>query len=329
MAGLFLAGLLLALLHAVPAAAQETLRNETLVNGVIAAVDAFPITLRDLHEYETTKAMLLPPEDRKDSETVLMTMVRGHMFQAEFQEKGIVAHDEDVDLYIDNILQQTGSTREELEVALSEVGLTWADYYQRMREEVQRLALINREIRTRVNVTPEEVERYWKEHDEFDLPARVALSDIFIPIDRGASPTEYQAARRVAEEAYAMAKRDGFEAAAKAYSRGPTAAEGGRLGEFASGSMAPEFEAAVKGLKKGQISDPFTVGNAYHIVRLDERLTGGRVPLEQIQEQIRDQLYAQQLDERFRRWVEEDLVERHHVVIQFEEIQQLAAAGGP
>ena len=299
------------------------LRNVRLVNAVIAAVDAFPITLYDVVEFEQGRAVLLPPEDRRDRQTLVETMVRGQMFQAEFQEKGIVADDPDVDLYVESVLRQSGSSREELEEALAEVGLSWDDYYERMREEVQRLALINREIRTRVNVSPEEIERYWKEHDEFELPARVVLSDIFIPIGRGGTTMDYQAARRVADKAYEMAKDDGFNAAAKAYSRGPTAEDGGRLGEFAAGSMAPEFEEAVKDLKEGQFSTPFIVGNAYHIVRLDERLTGGRVPLEKIRDQVREQLYAQQLDERFRRWVEEDLVERHHVVIQLDEVERI------
>ena len=47
------------------------------------------------------------------------------------------------------------------------------------------------------------------------------------------------------------------------------------------------------------------------------------MPLEKIQDQVREQLYAQQLDERFRRWVEEDLVERHHVVIQLDEVERI------
>jgi len=315
-----------------PAAAQDDeagfLANERLINAIVAAVDAFPITLLDLQEFERTRALLLPPEDRKNKRAILEAMCRNHMFQAEFQQKGIVASDDDVEVYIDNVLQQSGSSRDELVIALEEVGLSWQDYFDRMRDEVQRLALINREIRTRVNVTPEEIERYWEERDDFDLPARVAISDIFIPVPGAASPMEYQASRRTAEEAYELAKKDGFAKAAAAYSRGPTAAEGGRLGEFATGSMAPEFEEALAPLSEGQFSKPFMAGGAYHIIRLDERLQGGRVPLEKVENEIRDRLYAEQLDARFQRWVQEDLVERHHVVIQLDEIEQLAARNG-
>ena len=48
-----------------------------------------------------------------------------------------------------------GSSRADVERALSEIGLRWSDYFERMRFEVEKLALINREIRTRVHVTDE------------------------------------------------------------------------------------------------------------------------------------------------------------------------------
>ncbi len=44
-------------------------------------------------------------------------------------------------------------------------------------------------------------------------------------------------------------------------------------------------------------------------------MSGGRVPLEEVEEEIREKLYVEHLNERFTRWVEEDLRERHHVTV--------------
>ena len=60
-----------------------------------------------------------------------------------------------------------------------------------------------------------------------------------------------------------------------------------------------------------------------HIVRLDERIGGeepatasapGGVPPAKAEE-IKEQLYAKALEERYNRWLKEDLRQRHHVEV--------------
>jgi len=294
---------------ATPAASE----NGAIVDGVVASVDGSPITMFELEQFGEKQGRLLPPAEQANQAQLLDAMIRSMMFQAEFKEKGIVGTDSDVEAYIDNVLAQSGSSRKELTAALDELGLTWDIYFERMREEVQRLALINREIRARVNVTPEEVERYWEESSEFQLPARVEISDIFLPMPKDPLGPAVEMVRQQAEKAHTLAKRKGFAEAAREYSKGPTAAEGGKLGEFAEGTMAPQFEEQLAKLDEGGISDPFEVGDAIHIIKLDRRLSGGRVPLEQVEQKIREKLYVENLDRRFKRWVDEDLSNRHHV----------------
>lgn len=65
-----------------------------------------------------------------------------------------------------------------------------------------------------------------------------------------------------------------FEDLAKQYGQDGTAPTGGDLGEFKPGDMVPEFESAVKALKKGQTSQALVESPyGYHIIRLDETRT--------------------------------------------------------
>lgn len=62
-----------------------------------------------------------------------------------------------------------------------------------------------------------------------------------------------------------------FAEAAKAYSDDRLSAEqGGSLGWFMWGSMLPEFEASLRTLKVGEISQPILSNYGYHLIRLDE-----------------------------------------------------------
>jgi peptidyl-prolyl cis-trans isomerase SurA len=321
------AGLLLAPPIVAPAAAAEQPTDgPRLINAVVAAVDGKPITLRELEIFEKGRARLLSPPERKSRATILDAMVKSRLFKAEFDKNGITATDEDVGLYIDSILADGGSSREQVKAALENIGLTWDDYFARMREEVEKFALINREIRTRVNVTPEEVERYWRDNPQYVHEDSVEIGHIYLPFPPRADDAARDQVRTAASAAYEMARTRSFEEAARRYSQGPTAQEGGTLGIFGRGQMAPDFEHVVTKLDTGEISEPFEAGGAMHILKLIKKYPAGRIPLEDVREKIRAKLYDQALDARFKRWVDEDLRNRHHVTVMLDDLPSLPGA---
>ena len=61
-----------------------------------------------------------------------------------------------------------------------------------------------------------------------------------------------------------------FAELAKEKSTGPTGPNGGSLGWFGKGQMVKEFENAVTGLEKGQVSDPVQTQFGWHIILLND-----------------------------------------------------------
>jgi peptidyl-prolyl cis-trans isomerase SurA len=302
-----------------------------MVNAVVASIDGKAITLREFKAFESGRGRLLPADQRRSDSEFLDSMIEERLLEAEFQQQGISADDEDTQYYIDRILQVNHSSQAEVERALSEIGLTWSDYFERMRFEVQKLALINREIRTRVHVTDEEVERYWRESGAAAEGAGMEVSHIYLalpPLGRGPEADEVRAR---AGEAYEMVGTDGFARAAKTYSQGPTASEGGKLGKFERGTMAPIFEKQLAGLKEGEYTKPFEEGDGIHILRLDHVIeAGNRKELtDDRREEIRDDLYDKMLDERLKRWVRDDLHKKHHVTIRLSQLGKMLDRSEP
>jgi peptidyl-prolyl cis-trans isomerase SurA len=203
--------------------------------------------------------------------------------------------------------------------ALAKMGLTWNDYFERMRQEVQRLALINREVRARVNVTPEEVERTWREDSQYVMPERIELGHIYVPVAEGG---DVETARARAQQAFEVARKN-FGKAAAEFSQGPNADEGGILGTFRADEMSPMFQRAVAGLKPGEVSQPFEDEGAFHIVKVVRVVEPERVPLDQVRAQLEEKLYDETLETRFRRWIQEDLRKRHHITTQLEDLDEL------
>ncbi|MCU5439805.1 peptidylprolyl isomerase PrsA [Bacillus cereus] len=85
-----------------------------------------------------------------------------------------------------------------------------------------------------------------------------------------------------------------FEELAKQESQDLLSKEkGGDLGYFNSGRMAPEFETAAYKLKIGQISNPVTSPNGYHIIKLTDKKE--LKPYDEVKDSIRKNLEEERI----------------------------------
>ncbi len=82
-----------------------------------------------------------------------------------------------------------------------------------------------------------------------------------------------------------------FATLARAYSRCSSAEQGGNLGQLTSGQTTPEFERAMVALAPGELcAEPVETRYGFHIVRLDRKHDGKRLPYELVAERIADYL---------------------------------------
>jgi peptidyl-prolyl cis-trans isomerase SurA len=103
---------------------------------------------------------------------------------------------------------------------------------------------------------------------------RYAASHILVMWDGAAGAvavgrTEPEA-RQLADQLHGRASQgEPFEALARAHSEGPSAARGGRLGVYETGTMVPDFEAAVASVKVGSVAPLVRTPFGFHVVRRD------------------------------------------------------------
>lgn len=84
---------------------------------------------------------------------------------------------------------------------------------------------------------------------------------------------------------------ESFAAMAQAYSRCPSAAQGGNLGQITTGQTTPEFEQALVALKPGQLCEaPVATRYGFHIIRLDRKHDGQVLPYDIVAGRIADYL---------------------------------------
>jgi peptidyl-prolyl cis-trans isomerase SurA len=286
-----------------------------LINKILATVDGEPITTHQLTTYADRTIRGRQLTANVDSSALLDALIMEKVIEKEVSDKGIIVRDEDIDHYIEGIRERNNLTDAALQEALAAQGLSMDSYRTQIREEIQKAQLINREIRGKVNVTPEEVQRYYEAHlADYSTSERMQIAHIVFKLDRNAPSDQVAAITAKAQEVYARLKKGAdFAEMAKQYSDDASGQNGGDLGWFKKGEMLDSLEKAALQLKVGEVSEPARTPIGLHIIKLVAREGAAHQKLDELADQIKQQLYNAALEERFQKWLTEDLRKRHHV----------------
>lgn len=290
-----------------------------VLNRIVASIDGDPITLYELEQYVAKQASNIASLGSPTQKEALQALITEKLVAKEITAQNIRIRDEDIDRYIERVKGQNRMSDDQFKAALQQQGMSFDQYRAQVKGEIEKIQLLNREIRGRVNITPEDVARYYEAHKEdYRVPARVHLRHIVLRLDPGA-PDEVVAAvteRAVEIRKRIVAGREDFAAVAKQTSEDAAAGSGGDLGEIEPGQILPEFEKALETLKDGEVSEPIRTQAGVHLLKLEKRLKEGYRPPTDLADEIKDKLYSQALDERYRRFLLEDLQKHHYVEIQ-------------
>jgi peptidyl-prolyl cis-trans isomerase SurA len=217
---------------------------------------------------------------------------------------------------LDEVRKQNGlATLEDLQKGVEASGLTWEDYKTTIRNGLLQKEVVRREVGSHVDISSDEVKQYYEAHpQEFTLPERVVLSEISLSTE-GKNPEEMAAVRNKVEGLRtSVLNGDNFNQVASLYSQGSTAKDGGGLGTFKKGELAPQLDAIVFQMSKGQISDVIQTRTGFEILKVEDHLQPGLQPLEKVEPDIRNTLHAQKMQPRMRDYLAE-LREQSNVIV--------------
>ena len=207
-----------------------------IVDRVVATIDGEPVTAYELRRYAKERHADGVPEQQ-----VLDALITDRLLEQEIKAQGIAAKADEIDRYIEEIQTRNGMDADRFTKALAAQGMTMDSYRLKVKGEIERAQLVNREIRQRVNVSPEEIRRYYEAHaDDFALDERARVQDILFAVPVGADEGEVAGVRRKAEEVRDLARQGkDFGALARQFSEGPGADKTASSGRSAAMSSIP------------------------------------------------------------------------------------------
>lgn len=137
------------------------------------------------------------------------------------------------------------------------------------------------------NITEEEVrEIYEKEAAQVNESERVHARHILVETQEEAAQLKER-----------IAAGEDFAELAREFSKDGSAQYGGDLGFFAADEMVQPFSDAAFALEAGQLSDPVQTQFGWHLIKLEERKTGGAEPFEKVKDGLKMILLRQKVQE--------------------------------
>jgi peptidyl-prolyl cis-trans isomerase SurA len=312
------AGAGLLLLPASAAFGQSSQSKGVLVEQIVARVNNEIITLSDYQK----AAEGLGQEVQQDCQNCTPDRIQStlkdrqkNLLRDMIDQQLLIERAKDMDISVDTDLvkrldqirkQNNLATMDDLEKAVESQGVIWEDYKNQLRNGLLTQEVIRKEVGGRMDIGSDEIKQYYEAHkQDFNRPEEVALAELSLTTE-GKSPEEIAAVHTKADDLRnRIVKGDDFSELAKRYSQGSTAADGGDLGTYERGQLAPQLEEAVFKLEKGQITDVIQTKTGFEILKVLDHYQAGLQPLDKVTGEISDMLYRQKMDPAMRDYLAE------------------------
>ena len=287
-----------------------------IVDRIVAVVNGKVITLSELEKRAAPiLSRYLTPDmtaeqraevKQKIYAQILPQMIDDYLVEEEIQKLGIKVTDQEVEDAIDNICRSNGLTRQEFEEKLKKDGVSLEEYKKQIASQIERLQLVNAEVKSKIVITDEMVRDYLrKQKGSTGYQGPFYILEHICVVPQGDSPSDVEAAKKKASEALKALKEGmSFEEAARRYSSQVPVAREVRLGVFSLDEMAPYIKETVKKLSPGEYSGVLKTPLGFEILRLAGISNSKEEDVDPAtMEEVRRRLYNQEINERFQDWL--------------------------
>lgn len=248
-----------------------------VIDKIVAKVDDYIVLKSDLenaYNQFMSRGQMVPGDVRCQ---ILENLVINKLMVAKAEIDSVEVMDIQVEQNLDQRLsyfvQQFGS-EERLEEYYDK---TIEEFREELFDQIKEQMIVQKMqgvISNEVTITPAEVKKFFEKVPTDSLPyfSKEVMIGHIVKIPEANDKVKDNVRLQLVDLKDQIEGGMDFGVLAQKYSMDPgSARQGGELGFFNRGELAPEFEATALGLKPGQISDPVETQFGYHIIQLIEK----------------------------------------------------------
>ncbi len=261
-----------------------------VLEAILVRVNDRIVTISEFRRrLEQELAQRPQPTSRDDLEkfakSFLNAMVDEMVLLERANEKKVTIDDAQVDQAIKGLREENGLTDDtQFQQALASSGLTVDALRERYRQTMTVQRTVQSEVKA-TEITEEEVRAlYEKDHEDFKVPEKAELEQLFFPVAQDDSDRQ-----AVLGRARGLVQRvhTGADLKAEATLAG---VELQTLGAIPVSDLREELKDAIAGVPEGGLTEPLVVPGGYQVLRLVRRIPAGYQPFEEVRETLRRKL---------------------------------------
>lgn len=286
-----------------------------VVDKVVATVNSEVLTLSDIEKEKASLAgkglvndLLFQLYDRekllKDQQSLLNFLIDEKTIDSEVKKKGLEVTIERVEQEIQRVAKENNLTRAQFREALLRQGIDMAEYQSFIKKGLERKALIDREVNSRIRISDEDVAAYFlsnKGPGKAQVYEYTLAHILFSPKNGG-----QEAAQARAQTALKKLKGgQDFEKLAEQMSEDPGFSKGGVLGTFNAKELSPVIQSAVSKISKGDVTQVVKTDRGFHIFKVLKKTLVSDPELEENRAQIQALLHQKAFTRQLRSWLDQ------------------------
>ncbi len=221
-------------------------------------------------------------------------------------KKGISVSPSEISSSIDDIKRANSFlSNEDFEAALSKQGVSIEDYKRDLNEQLTLLKLLNKDIKTKITVSDEELEGYYSLNKNlFSRPEEVRIGYIFFPLKPNtSSETVQQAKNEINNILLDLKNNKAFSDIKKYYSENTEMTVVEDLGYIKRGDLLKEIDRVAFNQREGELSDIIVTPVGFYIVKVLEKKGKEYVPFSDVKEVVRERLFQEKNEKFFKKWL--------------------------
>jgi peptidyl-prolyl cis-trans isomerase SurA len=250
---------------------------------------------------------------------VLDMLIDGKLMQEQAVELKLTVTPDEVDRAVEQVKQQNNLDDATFNQALKAQGFTMETYRKGLKKQILELKVVSTAVRSRVSISDDEVMAAYKQSERSMSNERQShLRQILVALPDRATAQDVERKRAVAAKVVELARNGtSFVELAKQYSDDDgTKASGGDLGFMGKGTLVETLDDAVAQMEPGDVRGPLRTERGWVVLQLVERKAADMKAFEEVRDQLKKQLYDQQVEKAQQSWLKE-LRKKAHIDIRY------------
>lgn len=286
-----------------------------IVDRIVAVVNDDIILLSELNQEfqpyadRIRKSGYSPSKEREMIEKVrtdiLKRLIDQVLTDQEIERTRILVSEKEVDQAFERFKAANNLTDETLERALAEQGRTLESYRLRIKEQILRTRLVNREVKSKIVITKADIRAYYDAHaDRYAGAMKYHLRNLMMRISPDTTESEKRVVEKRMNDILTKLK------AGQTFDKSGTI--GTDLGWIESSKLSPQLRTALNAMTPGEFTPVLDTDQGFQIFFVQDITTIPGKSFEDASGEIETELYDEVVNGKFESWLD-NLRGRSHI----------------